>query len=230
MVIYLVQRKNVNEFNIRQTGIQSAILSIGLITIETLLSMYTKAIEMFELDINDSMYSCDIKNNSESIDCVKNDNQYKLESTKHKHHVMKPTPDKNTSTPQNISTSFDDNDFNEAFDRCSKNPPKFDSCKENDVMTNHLQQNAGFKFENTLDTSATTSGYTCMNPALFRTPESQPPICLTDKPCSTQPVVISTSMGREFLPYSKVKSNIPLDNMNEESDKHCMIGDTVFNI
>lgn len=68
-------------------------------------------------------------------------------------------------------------------------------------------------------------GYTFQSPTTFRTPESQPPICLTDKPCQTQPVVISTSMGTEFLPYAKIKSSIQIEgdltNQSSENSVGC---------
>jgi hypothetical protein len=226
VVIYLVQRKNVKSFDIQQTAIQSAMLSTAFIIVELLLSLYTKAIEKFELDLNDSMYSCDLTEKSNNINCVKS-----LPSINKSARVIKPVQVKNPKRKTQIYTQFDNNDINTSFDKIVKDPPKFDQCKPIDDMTNNLQNNSGQSYENSSEHYNTLQpGYTYMNPKRFRTPEMQPPICLTDQPCATQPVVLSTSLGREFLPYSKVKSSDSLDNIKESSDKHCMVGDTVFSI
>ena len=102
-------------------------------------------------------------------------------------------------------------DFNRSFDSIVDRP----QTKQNtlDIGTDRIEHKSIDEHEKEIieDYNHLQPGYTFKSPTMFRTPESQPPICLTDRPCQTQPVVISTSMGTEFLPYAKIKSSIHIE-------------------
>lgn len=216
LVIYLVQRRNVKEINIQQSAIQAVILTIAFLISELLIKWYSKAIEFFDLELNSNMYTCN-EVNQNKIQCKKSESITPPEQTGR---PIKP--------PKGIQyNQFDDNDLNASFDKLTCGMPNFDSCKD---MTNHLSDNSGYLIDNTSEHYNTLQpGYTYMNPKKFRMPETQPPVCLTDTPCSTQPVVLSTSLGREFLPYSKIKANIQLPEEKNGGSNKCNLDDTVYN-
>lgn len=129
------------------------------------------------------------------------------------------TPVSEGGEPVDHSQVVDHHDTSKSFNK------EFDSIgeKAQEEQTNIDEETNRIKTPDTLknkhevmeDYNHLQPGYTFQSPTTFRTPESQPPICLTDKPCQTQPVVISTSMGTEFLPYAKIKSSIQIEGDND---------------
>lgn len=109
------------------------------------------------------------------------------------------------------------NDFNNRFDEYAngqKLPPPSPGFEEQNQMEEN-KMNRVIPYINRYTHYNTTPGYTYVDPKAWRVPTPQPPICLTDRPCTVQPVMVGTSAGNEFLPYSYVKSNTELQNIEK---------------
>jgi hypothetical protein len=121
-------------------------------------------------------------------------------------------------------------DFNKTFDSIVDSPQEDGQTPI--TINNRIKDSSLDEKENEVleDYNHLQPGYTFQSPTMFRTPESQPPICLTDRPCQSQPVVISTSMGTEFLPYAKIKSSITIDDdkIKKNGSQSCTKSDPVL--
>lgn len=210
LIIFIVQRKNVDEFNYKLTAIQSGILLGVFVVVNGFLEWYFGKYEKFEMELNDKDYKCDMMNNDNKIMCSR------------KQKLSLKCPEEKKEEPKCIS---DDTEFNKDFDDYVMNKIPFDKCGD-------AQEPQYIRDKNKLDYNVrnehynTNVGYTYMDPKTFRVgQQAQPPICLTTTPCSTQPVMINTSMGKEFLPYSVIKSNT--QSLEDKKIRKCKI-DTVY--
>lgn len=177
LTIFIVQRKNVAEFNYKQTAIQSGILMVFFVFVNSTMDWYFQ--ENFELHAHSEPLPIIPSVFREPEDIVGHD----------------------VTDPQS-----DPDDFNKEFELRLTKPdvPAFDNCSNPPVTPQVTKQSQLIKNEH----YNTHSGYTYMDPSTFRVgQQTQPPICLTDRPCETQSALVDTSMGREFLPYAFIKSN-----------------------
>ena len=200
----MVQRKTVKEFNYKQTAIQSGILTVFFILMNSVMDWYFQ--ENFEMEMAESQPAPITATTAVTPSVYRKPN----EIVGHDENDKRSDPD----------------DFHKEFELRLTKPdvPSFDNCSKPPHEPQVTNQTLEVKNEH----YNTHSGYTYMDPKTFRVGQQiQPPVCLTDKPCETQAVLIDTSMGREFLPYSFIKSNTQVNDEKQVRNK-CKVN-SVYN-
>jgi len=180
----MVQRKNVKDFDYKQTGIQSGVLLLILIIANYIIDrLLPIGHENF-----DAIHASDINiNASEAMRKTMSNTAIQNQLTS----LQTAQPVETQDEPP--YSEIEDEDFNTIFDT-HKEPS---ASKHTGKMFDYNTQ----------------PGYTYMDPKKFRVGmDIQPPICLTEQPCATQPVLLDTSLGREFLPYSFIKASTQTGN------------------
>lgn len=219
--LWLVQRKNVKKFSHKQTAIQASILSAGIILAKDILDRiendfehkpYQKSIERFNSNKNTTN-----KSNNSMINALGNMPNKGINKNKHQNKIIIESKNKaNMQSEEEISIN-QVNDFNDKFDSYVNSqdvkPPQPDFEEQKKQLDK--ESNSIIPYINRYSHYNTTPGYTYVDPKAWRVPSPQPPICLTDKPCTVNPVMVATSIGNEFLPYSYVKSSTELQNVEK---------------
>lgn len=207
--LYLVQRKNVKKFSPKQTAIQSSMLSVGII-------MAQYIIKKIENNFEDDEYN---KHNKKTVEEFNNKETFPIVNNNESNTITPKTLkliEYNKPKEEEISVN-QVNDFNDKFDdyvkRQTIKPPTPDFEEQNIKEENKI--NNIIPYINKYTHYNTSPGYTYVDPKAWRVPTPQPPICLTDRPCTTNPVLETSTMGNEFLPYSYVKSSTELQNIEK---------------
>lgn len=221
--LYLVQRKNVKNFSYKQTAIQSGVLTAGIILAQDILNRIENDFEVDDEKKSKKTRSIEGFNG----DGPENSTKIQMNSNKmvanslgnlgvNNSNVIKSTNNANNKADEVISVNKA-NDFNDKFDQYvesqTTNPPSLDF--EEQKTEKNSQNTKTMDYINKYTHYNTTPGYTYVDPKAWRVPAAQPPICLTNTPCTVTPVMVNTSSGNEFLPYSYVKSNTELQNIEK---------------
>lgn len=222
--LWIVQRKNVKKFSHKQTAIQASILSAGILLAKDILDRIEndfepvqKSVERFDTNTKNTMVNS-LGNIPNKVMSVPNKmmNTSKNMMNKNEDMIVTSKNEANQKSKEEISVN-QLNDFNQRFDNYVASqqvkPPAPDFEEQKQEL--NKQANEIIPYINKYSHYNTTPGYTYVDPKAWRVPTPQPPICLTNTPCTVNPVMVATSIGNEFLPYSYVKSSTELQNVEK---------------